>query len=299
MNIREDNEKNYKDILKSIRQIEIKTSHIVNNFFAGEYHSIFKGRGMEFDEVREYDHSDDIRNMDWKVSARYRKPFVKHFREERELTLFVIADISASNVYSSVETLKEDIVVNLTATFAFSAIKNNDKVALILFTDGIEKFVPPRKGRNHILRIIREVIEHKPHSKQTDLANAMLYFNKIQKRHSILILITDYFSDIPRQEMEIAAKRHDVIACIVGDRREKHLEDMGIISTYDPESGEVMYIDTSNEALRNEYNNKMEQAISDKMSLLRRYGIDVIELSTDEDYTKTLIHFFKKRSRKH
>ncbi len=298
MNSLDNNEKNYKDILKSIRQIEIKTSHIVNNYFAGEYHSIFKGRGMEFDEVREYDHADDIRNMDWKVSARYGKPFVKRFREERELTLFVVADISASNMYSSVETLKEEIVVNLTATFAFSAIKNNDKVALILFTDGIEKFIPPRKGRNHILRIIREVIEHKAHSKKTDLANAILYFNKIQKRHSILILITDYFSDIPKQEMEIAAKRHDVIVCIVGDRREKHLEDMGIITTYDPESGEVMYIDTSNETLRREYNDKMKTLVAEKISRLKRYGIDVIELSTDEDYTKSLMHFFKKRSSK-
>lgn len=286
------------DILKSIKKIEIKTSRIVNNYFAGEYHSIFKGRGMEFDEVREYSANDDIRSMDWKVTARYGRPFVKRFKEERELTVFIIADISASNDYSSVDKLKKDIIVELTASFAFSAIKNNDKVALILFTDGIEKFIPPRKGRNHILHIIKEIIEHKPHSKKTDIANALLYFNKIQKRHSILILITDFLSDIPKREIEIASKRHDVIACIIGDKHEKHMEDMGIISIVDPETNDSMYVDTSNKSIRDKYNKKIKEHMDGKIAFLRRHGIDTIEISTEDDYIKTLMNFFRRRTRK-
>ena len=290
--------KKSKDLLKSIKKIEIKTSRIVNNYFVGEYHSMFKGRGMEFDEVREYSVFDDIRAMDWKVTARYGRPFIKCFKEERELTVFIMADISESNNYSSVNKLKKDIIVELTASFAFSAVKNNDKVGLILFTDGIEKFVPPRKGRNHILRIIKEILEYKPHSKKTDIANSLLYFNKIQKRHSILILITDFFSDMPKREIEIASKRHDVIACIVGDKREKYIDDMGIISIVDPETNESMYIDTSNKQIRNKYNNKIKKYMDDKISFLRRHNIDTLEISTEGDYTKSLMNFFKKRAHK-
>ncbi len=290
--------KKSKDLLKSIKKIEIKTSRIVNNYFVGEYHSMFKGRGMEFDEVREYSVFDDIRAMDWKVTARYGRPFIKCFKEERELTVFIMADISESNNYSSVNKLKKDIIVELTASFAFSAVKNNDKVGLILFTDGIERFVPPRKGRNHILRIIKEILEYKPHSKKTDIANSLLYFNKIQKRHSILILITDFFSDMPKREIEIASKRHDVIACIVGDKREKYIDDMGIISIVDPETNESMYIDTSNKQIRNKYNNKIKKYMDDKISFLRRHNIDTLEISTEGDYTKSLMNFFKKRAHK-
>ncbi len=290
-------QKTSKDILKSIKKIEIKTSHIVNNYFAGEYHSIFKGRGMEFDEVREYSAFDDIRAMDWKVSARYGRPFVKRFKEERELTVFVMADISASNDYSSVLKLKKELVVELASVFAFSAMKNNDKVGLILFTDGIDKFVPPRKGRNHILHIIKEMIEHQRHGKKTDLANALFYFNKIQKRRSILILITDYLSDIPKREIEIASRSHDIIACIVSDKHEKYLENMGIISVIDPETNESIFIDTSSKSIRNKYNNNMKKYIENKISFFRRHNIDTLEITTEDDYIKSLMAFFKKRAR--
>ncbi len=284
-----------KELLKQVRQIEIKTKGLVNEVFSGEYHSVFKGRGMEFAEVREYQPGDDIRTIDWNVTARFGHPYIKVFEEERELTVMLIVDMSGSLGFASKDKTKQRIAAELTSILAFSAMKNNDKVGLILFTDKIERFVPPRKGRSHVLRIIREVLSFKPEGKGTNISGALEYFNGGVKKRSIAFLISDFIDEGYEKILKIVAKKHDFIGVHIEDIRETDLPKIGLTKFRDLETGEVRYVDLSSKTVREHfmkqvgfYKNKMEQ-------LFKLSGIDLIKIRTGESYIKPLVQFFKKR----
>ncbi|MEI0602713.1 DUF58 domain-containing protein [Brachyspira alvinipulli] len=292
-----DNSISSQELLKSVRQIEIKTSKIVNSYFAGQYHSAFRGHGIEFDEVRKYIVGDDVRAMDWKVSARYNEPFIKRFREERELSVIILADFSASTDFGFTKT-KHNLIVELSALLSFSALKNNDKVGLLIFTDTVEKFIPLKKGRNHVLRIIRELIEFEPKSIETNVANALEYFNRIQKRDSITFLITDSCSDLPKKEIDITRKRHDLIVCLVNDNLEYNLPNLGgTLVLSDLEKEDYVYFDMSNKSVREQYFNEQNKLMEDKLDFLKRNSIDKIILDTSSDYVTDVMKFFVKRRR--
>lgn len=285
------------DLLRSVRQIEIKTSKIVNSYFAGQYHSAFKGQGIEFDEVRKYTIGDDVRAMDWKVSARYNEPFIKRFREERELSVVILADFSASTDFGFTKT-KHNLIVELSALLSFSALKNNDKVGLLIFTDTVEKFIPLNKGKNHVLRIIRELIEFNPKSTQTNVANALEYFNRIQKRDSITFLITDSCSELPKKEIDITRKKHDFIVCLVNDSLEYHLPSLGgTLVLSDLENDDYVYFDMSNKKIREEYFNEQNRIMEERLNFLKRNSIERIVLDTSSDYVNDVMKFFVKRRR--
>ncbi|MEI0559702.1 DUF58 domain-containing protein [Brachyspira intermedia] len=285
------------DLLRSVRQIEIKTSKIVNSYFAGQYHSAFKGQGIEFDEVRKYTIGDDVRAMDWKVSARYNEPFIKRFREERELSVVILADFSASTDFGFTKT-KHNLIVELSALLSFSALKNNDKVGLLIFTDTVEKFIPLNKGKNHVLRIIRELIEFNPKSTQTNVASALEYFNRIQKRDSITFLITDSCSELPKKEIDITRKRHDFIVCLVNDSLEYHLPSLGgTLVLSDLENDDYVYFDMSNKKIREEYFNEQNKIMEERLNFLKRNSIERIVLDTSSDYVNDVMKFFVKRRR--
>ncbi|WP_297207399.1 DUF58 domain-containing protein [uncultured Brachyspira sp.] len=285
------------ELLKSVRQIEIKTSKIVNSYFAGQYHSAFRGHGIEFDEVRKYIVGDDVRAMDWKVSARYNEPFIKRFKEERELSVIIMADFSASTDFGFTKT-KHNLIVELSALLSFSALKNNDKVGLLIFTDTVEKFIPLKKGRNHVLRIIRELIEFEPKSIETNVANALEYFNRIQKRDSITFLITDACSDLPKKEIDITRKRHDFIVCLVNDSLEYNLPNLGgTLVLSDLEKEDYVYFDMSNKYVREEYFNEQTKLMDEKLEFLKRNSIEKIILDTSSDYVTEVMKFFVKRKR--
>ncbi len=284
-----------KELLKQVRQIEIKTKGLVNEVFSGEYHSVFKGRGMEFAEVREYQPGDDIRTINWNVTARFGHPYIKVFEEERELTVMLIVDMSGSLGFASKDKTKQRIAAELTSILAFSAMKNNDKVGLILFTDKIERFVPPRKGRSHVLRIIREVLSFKPEGKGTNISGALEYFNGGVKKRSIAFLISDFIDEGYEKILKIVAKKHDFIGVHIEDIRETDLHKIGLTKFRDLETGEVRYVDLSSKTVREHfmkqvgfYKNKMEQ-------LFKLSGIDLIKIRTGESYIKPLVQFFKKR----
>lgn len=285
-------------LLKAVRRIEIKTSYIVNNYFAGEYHSAFKGQGIEFDEVRKYVIGDDVRAMDWKVSARYNEPFIKRFREERELSVMILTDFSASTDFGFNKT-KRNLISEISALFAFSAIKNNDKVGLLLFTDHVEKFLPLKKGRNHVLRIIRELIEHTPECKSTNIANALEYFNKIQKRKSIVFLITDGCNQIPVKELDITRKHHDLIVCFVNDCLEYRLPDMeAIIVLSDSEHNDFVYLDLLDNKIKESYIKEQMKIMEDQITFLKKHSLDYIIFDTSKDYVQEVVRFFKSRTRR-
>lgn len=286
-----------KDILKSVRQIEIKTSRIVNSYFSGQYHSAFKGHGIEFDEVRKYNIGDDVRAMDWKVSARYNEPFIKRFREERELNVVILADFSASTDFGLTKT-KHNLIVELSALLSFSALKNNDKVGLLIFTDTVEKFIPLNKGKNHVLRIIRELIEFEPKSTETNIANALEYFNKIQKRDSITFLITDACSDLPKKQIDIIRKRNDFVVCLVNDRLEYEMPHLlGTLVLSDLENDEYVYFDMGNKNVREAYINEQSKMLEEKLQFLKRNSIENIVLDTSSNYINEVMKFFIKRRR--
>lgn len=285
------------DLLRTVRQIEIKTSKIVNSYFAGQYHSAFKGQGIEFDEVRKYTIGDDVRAMDWKVSARYNEPFIKRFREERELNVIIIADFSASTDFGFTKT-KHNLIVELSALLSFSALKNNDKVGLLIFTDKAEKFIPLKKGKNHILRIIRELIEFEPKSVSTNIANALEYFNRIQKRDSIVFLVTDVCASIPKKEIDITRKYHDFIVCLVNDSLEYNMPSLGgTLVLSDLENDDYVYFDMSNKKIREEYFNEQNSIMEDRLEFLKRNSIENIVLDTSSDYVNEVMKFFVKRRR--
>ncbi len=287
-----------KELLKQVRQIEIKTRGIVNEVFSGEYHSVFKGRGMEFSEVREYQIGDDIRSIDWNVSARFGHPFVKVFEEERELTLMLLVDLSGSLVFGSVDKTKQQIAAELTAVLAFSALKNNDKVGLILFTDEIEKFVPPKKGKSHVLRIIREILSFEPQGNQTNIKGALEYFNHSIKKKSITFLISDFIDDGYEKILKIVSKKHDMVNIILEDPREKELLKGGLIKFRDAETQEIRYIDTSNKIVQKHFAAKLKEREDQQNDLFKKSRVDAINIDIGASYVRPLIEFFKLREKR-
>lgn len=287
-----------KELLKQVRQIEIKTRGIVNEVFSGEYHSVFKGRGMEFSEVREYQIGDDIRTIDWNVSARFGHPFVKIFEEERELTLMILVDLSGSLVFGSVDKTKQQIAAELTAVLAFSALKNNDKVGLILFTDEIEKFVPPRKGKKHVLRIIREILSFSPQGNKTNIKGALEYFNHSIKKRSIVFLISDFIDEGYETIIKIVSKKHDLININLEDPREKKLLNGGLIKFRDAETHEIRYLDTSNKKVQEYFLLKLKQREEFQDNLSKKSRVDTIKINTSSSYVKPLIDFFNLREKR-
>jgi uncharacterized protein (DUF58 family) len=287
-----------KEILKKVKRIEIQTRGLVNDVFSGEYHSVFKGRGMEFSEVREYQIGDDIRTIDWNVSARTGHPFVKVFEEERELTVMLMVDVSSSGNFGTVERMKGEIAIEICALLAFSAIKNNDKVGLIIFTDRIEKFVPPKKGKTHVLRVLRELLFHKPEGSGTDISMALEYMNRVSNRRSVVFLVSDFLSQDYRQAMQIANKRHDLIAITVTDPREMELPNIGFIELEDAETGEVLLLDTSDTTTRQTFAAETSRTKSERDRMLKSMNVDSIDVRTDISYIEPLIRFFRLRAKR-
>jgi uncharacterized protein (DUF58 family) len=287
-----------KELLKQVRQIEIRTRGLVNQVFSGEYHSVFKGRGMEFSEVREYQFGDDIRNIDWNVTARFGHPYIKVFEEERELTVMLIVDMSGSLMFGSLSKTKQRIAAELSAILAFSALKNNDKVGLILFTNKIEKFVPPRKGRKHVLRIIREVLSFAPEGKSTDLKGALEYMNNAIKKKSIAFLISDFMDEGYENILRIVGKKHDLIGIVLDDIREKELPSIGLVKLSDAETGEERWIDTSSKRVRSQLLINRKEKEKKRKSLFAASRLDTIEVATGSNYIKPLIQFFRRREKR-
>lgn len=287
-----------KELLKQVRQIEIKTKGVVNQVFSGEYHSVFKGRGMEFSEVREYQFGDDIRNIDWNVTARFGHPFIKVFEEERELTVMLMVDLSGSLLFGSLEKTKQQIAAELSAILAFSAMKNNDKVGLILFSDRIEKFVPPRKGRKHVLRIIREVLSFEPVGRETNIKKALEYMNNAIKKRSIVFLLSDFFDSGYEKILRIVGKKHDFVGIVLSDEREMVLPKVGLIKLKDAETGVDRYIDTNNRHLQKWFTENRKKSIAERKSIFLKSRLDTVEIQTDKTYIKPLIEFFRLRERR-
>ena len=285
------------DLLKRVRQIEIKTRGLSNNIFAGQYHSAFKGKGMSFSEVREYQYGDDVRDIDWNVTARYNKPFVKVFEEERELTVMLLIDVSNSLDFGTVKQLKKDMVTEIAATLAFSAIQNNDKIGVIFFSDRIEKFIPPKKGRKHILYIIRELLDFKPESKRTDIKMAVEYLTNVIKKRCTTFMISDFIDENDfRNALTIANRKHDIVAIQVYDRRMAELPDVGLMKVRDAETGHEQWIDTSSRALRRAHNDWWIQRQGVLNETFTKSNVDSVSISTDQDYVKSLLNLFAKRN---
>lgn len=287
-----------KELLKQVKQIEIRTRGVVNEIFSGEYHSVFKGRGMEFSEVREYQIGDDIRSIDWNVSARFGHPFVKVFEEERELTLMLLVDMSGSLVFGSVEKTKQQIAAELSAILAFSALKNNDKVGLILFTDNIEKFVPPRKGNSHVLRIIREILSFEPQGNKTDIKGALEYLNLSIKKKSIVFLISDFIDDGYDKILKIVSKKHDLVSIYLEDPRERELVKGGLIKFRDAETKAIRYLDTSNKSIQEHFNKKFSERENIQNELFKKSRVDAVKINIASSYVRPLIDFFKLREKR-
>ena len=285
------------ELLKKVRKIEIKTKGLSRNIFAGEYHSAFKGRGMAFSEVREYQFGDDIRNIDWNVTARYGHPFVKIFEEERELTVMLLVDVSGSRDFGTVERMKKNVIVEIAAILSFSAISNNDKIGVIFFSDQIEKFIPPKKGRTHTLRIIRELLEFEPVSRKTDIAMALRYLTNAMKRRVTAFIISDFMDKLPplEQALSIANNKHDMVGLRIYDERETELPSVGMIKLKDAETGEYLWIDSSSHRVRETYSNYWSDRNKQLDGLLKKTGLDYVNISTREDYVKSLVALFKKR----
>jgi len=284
------------ELLKKVRKIEIKSKGLTNQIFAGQYHSAFKGKGMAFSEVREYQYGDDIRNIDWNVTARFNNPFVKIYDEERELTVILLIDVSNSNQFGTVKQFKEEMICEIAALLSFSAIKNNDKVGIIFFSDIIEKFIPPKKGTTHILRIIRELIDFQPNNKGTDIAEALRFLTNAIKKRSTAFLLSDFIDNNNFEDaLKIANKKHDVVAIKINDNREREIPDIGFARVRDAESGRIIWVDTSDVLVRKQYFDyyiKSELKHKDSFS---KAGVDIVSIKTDQDYIKPLMNFFKRR----
>lgn len=284
------------EIIKKVRKIEIKARGLSQQMFSGEYHSAFKGRGMAFSEVREYQYGDDVRNIDWNVTARLAHPYVKIFEEERELTVMLLVDVSGSNRFGTHVQFKEELAAEVAATLAFSAIANNDKVGVILFSDRIEKFIPPKKGRSHILRIIRELITFRPESNGTDLAQALGYFHNVIKRRCTAFLLSDFYDQGYTEALKLVARKHDLVALRLVDRREEHMENLGLVKFYDPESTETLWVDTSNTIFRHAIDERAATYSREVEATMRRYGVDMATMYTGEDFVKPLRTLLSRRN---
>jgi len=287
-----------KDVLKNIRRIQITTSRMVTDVFAGQYQSVFKGKGMEFEEVREYQPGDEIRAIDWNVTARMGNPYIKKFVEERELTVMLLLDMSPSSFFGTRNQLKMQLAAEVCSVLALAAIKNNDKVGFIAFTDRIEKFIPGRKGLRHVLRIISEALYFKPAGKGTDIKAALEYLNKITTRKTVTFVISDFYASDFKQMLAVSNKRHDIVAITVTDPREQELSDVGIIRLEDLESGRSFMVDTSDARLRKRYSENAHQREAERNKLFRSIGVDNIDVRTDMPYAQSLFKFFKTRERR-
>jgi uncharacterized protein (DUF58 family) len=287
-----------KEILRKVRQIQIRTRHMVSDLFAGSYHSVFKGQGMEFHEVREYVPGDDIRAIDWNVTARMGHPFIKKFVEERELTVMLAVDVSGSLNFGGGAQFKKDLAAEISALLAFAAIQNNDRVGLMLFTDEVEHFLPPRKGTRHVLRVIRDALYFQPRHRGTRLATALTHLNRIVTRRSVVLVVSDFLDDQFRTALTVAARRHDVIAVVIEDPREHTWVSAGVVEWEDAETGQRHLVDTSDRATRSALNRNQEARRQFRDQQLRAAGVDVIRLSTGEPYAPALVKFFRQRERR-
>lgn len=284
------------ELLKKVRKIEIKTRGLSSHIFSGEYHSAFKGRGMAFSEVREYTPGDDIRSIDWNVTARFNTPFVKVFEEERELSVVLLVDVSASGGFGTQKQLKQDLITELCAVVAFSASQNNDKIGVIFFSDKIEKFIPPKKGKTHVLRIIRELIEFKPENKQTNIELALKYLSSIIKKRSIVFVISDFLTENNYKDaLKIANKRHDIVALRIIDKAETELPEIGLVKLKDNETGRITWINTSDKQFRKQFTVNQKKFEDDIKDTFNRSGIDATKIYTHESYVKPLMNLFKNR----
>ena len=284
-----------REILKKVRRVEIRTRGLVNEIFSGEYHSVFKGRGMNFAEVREYQYGDEIRSIDWNVTARTGHPFVKVFEEERELTVMLVVDVSASGDFGTRERVKGEVAVEICALLAFSAIKNNDKVGLIIFSDRIEKFVPPRKGRPHVLRVLRELFYHKPEGRGTDIRGALEYLTHVIKRRAVVFLVSDFKAPRFEKPLSVAGRRHDLIAVRLGDERETSLPPLGYMEFEDAETGELHTVNTADPRFQAEFTERVARVQAELGRTFRHSRVDVINIQTDQPYVQPLMRFFKER----
>ena len=284
------------ELLNKVRKIEIKTRGLSNNIFAGEYHTAFKGKGMTFSEVREYQHGDEVRTIDWNVTARFRKPFVKVFEEEREMTVMLLIDLSSSSLFGSTSAYKRDVITEIAATIAFSAIQNNDKIGAIFFTDKIEKFIPPQKGRKHILFIIRELLEFKPESNATDISLALRYLTNVIKKRCTSFLISDFIDDNLQQDaFTIANRKHDVVALQVYDIRDVEIPPVGLVKFKDAETGQRLWVDTNSSKVREMYKKYWVDSMANLNQMVKYAGIDFVSLEVTEDYVKALMRLFNMR----
>ena len=285
-----------KEILKKVRKIEIKTRRLSDHIFSGEYHTSFKGRGMTFSEVRQYQYGDDVRAIDWNVTARYNEPFVKVFEEERELTMMLMVDISGSESFGTKNQLKRDMVTEIAATLAFSATQNNDKIGLLLFSDQIELFIPPKKGKSHVLRIIRELIEFESKSKKTDLSQALKYLSSVLKKKAIVFLISDFMVKDYEHTLKIASNRHDVTGIRVFDQREESIPNIGIVNMLDAETGETLLVDTTSNKVRMDYEKYYRENVNYFKDIFSKCGAGTISSRVDESYVTKLLGYFKARN---
>jgi len=284
------------EILKRVRQIEIKARGLSSNIFAGQYHTAFKGKGMAFSEVREYQYGDDVRDIDWNVTARFNKPYIKVFEEERELTVMLLIDVSGSLDFGTQKQMKRDLVTEIAATLAFSAIQNNDKIGVIFFSDKIEKYIPPQKGRKHILYIIREMLDFKADNRQTNIAQAIEFLTGVSKRRCTAFVLSDFYTkESFQQQLIIANRKHDIVAIQVYDKRAAELPNIGLIRIVDAENGFEQYVDTSSKKIRNTYHQVWLQRQSDLNDTFAKSRVDSVSIATDEDYVKSLIVLFRKR----
>lgn len=284
-----------KSLLKKVRKIEIKTRRLSDNVFGGEYHSAFKGRGMTFSEVRQYQFGDDVRSIDWNVTARYNEPYVKVFEEERELTMMLLVDVSASNQFATHTDFKTNIITEIAATLAFSATSNNDKIGLMLFTDQIELYIPPKKGRSHVLRIIRELLEFQPKSKATNLSLAFKYMVDVLKKKAIVFVLSDFMSGDYEHTLKIAAKKHDLTGIRVFDQGETEIPNMGLVQLADAESGQLTWVNTSSKTTRNAYAKHYQQQVNYYKKAFKLSGSGHIDCRVDQSYVKKLLAYFKAR----
>ena len=287
-----------KEILKKVRQIQIRSSRLVNDVLAGEYVSVFKGRGMEFEDVREYQAGDDIRTIDWNVTARLGHPYIKRFKEERELTIMFLVDLSYSGEFGSMKQFKNEIATEICALLALSAVRNNDKVGLILFTDKIEKFVPPKKGKTHVLRVIREVLYYKPENKGTDITVALEYLLKVTKRKAVCFLVSDFITEGFERALRIANKRHDITAVSITDPRELEIPNVGFVELEDAETGGITLVDTSDRKMTERFNRFNIKNMQDRANLFRGMGVDLIDVRTDRSYVEPIMKFFRTREKR-
>jgi uncharacterized protein (DUF58 family) len=283
------------EILKKVRKIEIKTRGLSHQVFSGHYHSAFKGKGMTFSEVREYQYGDDIRAIDWNVTARFNHPYVKIFDEERELTVMLVIDVSGSNEFGTRQQLKEDLITEIAAVLAFSAIQNNDKVGVLFFSDKVEKFIPPKKGKSHILRIIRELIDFHPQSQQTNISEGLRYLSNAIKKKCIAFVISDFMDKGFEQALRIASRKHDMVAVRVYDQRETEIPKIGLVKVFNKETGKAMWIDTNDPGLRSNYSSHWHRHDQMLNQVFKRLGVDTATITTGENYVKPLVNLFKLR----